>query len=62
MLQAVPEWLPSVRHSAEAGSTDNDITVRFEAQGSMDGGQVRLDLPDGLGHAARDKLVRRKLC
>ena len=36
-------------HSAEAGSTDNDMTVRFEAQGSMDGGQVRLDLPDGWG-------------
>ena len=36
-------------HSAEAGSTDNDMTVRFGAQGSMDGGQVRLDLPDDWG-------------
>ena len=31
--------------SVEAGSTDNDMVVRFTAQGSMDGGQVRLELP-----------------
>ena len=31
--------------SVEAGSTDNDMVVRFMADGSMDGGQVRLELP-----------------
>ena len=35
--------------SVEAGSTDNDMTVRFTAEGSMDGGQVRLELPAGWG-------------
>ena len=33
----------------DAGSDDNDFTIRFTAKGSMNGGQVRVDLPDGWG-------------
>ena len=32
-----------------AGSTDNDFSIRFSAQGSMDGGQVVLISPQGWG-------------
>ena len=35
--------------SVDAGSTDNDLVIRFMAQGSMDGGQVRVDLPRDSG-------------
>ena len=33
----------------DAGSDDNDFTIRFTAKGSMNGGQVRVDLPAGWG-------------
>ena len=35
--------------SVEAGSTDNKITVEFTAPGSMGGGAVSLQIPDGWG-------------
>ena len=41
------------RDTVDAGSTENEITVRFEAQGSMDGGTVRLDVPPLWGDLQR---------
>ena len=43
----------SNRAIVDAGSTGNEILVRFMAQGSMDGGTVRLDIPDGWGDLQR---------
>ena len=39
----------SDRRSAKAGSTDNRVTVTFKAEGTMDGGRVSLEIPDGWG-------------
>ena len=35
------------RDSVDAGSNDNRIIIRYKADGSMDGGQVRLEIPGG---------------
>ena len=44
----------SPAHTARAGSTDNKITVKFTAPGSMGGGQVALELPSGWGGMQAD--------
>ena len=39
----------SDRHSVKAGSDDNKVTVTYMAEGTMDGGRVSLQIPDGWG-------------
>ena len=40
--------------SVSAGSTDEEITVEFTAAGTMDGGAVRLVIPDDWGDLQDD--------
>ena len=40
--------------AVNAGSTNNTITVTYKAIGTMNGGQVSLELPDGWGDAQDD--------
>ena len=42
---ATIKTMPRPYDSVNAGSTDNTIEVTFEAEGTMDGGKVRLELP-----------------
>ena len=40
----------SPRYTVKAGSVDNDITVKFTAAGTMNGGRVTLERPEGWGN------------
>ena len=39
----------SPAHTVRAGSTDNKITITFTTPGTMSGGQVAVEIPDGWG-------------
>ena len=54
MLQTVTVMATISPSSVKAGSDDNEITVEFTAAGTMDGGAVRLEIPDEWGSLQDD--------
>ena len=44
--------------TVRAGSTNNEITVVFTGEGTMDGGAIRLSIPDDWGLLQTDPLER----
>ena len=54
MLETVTVMRQYCLKTVKAGSDDNEITVEFTAAGTMDGGAVRLVIPEGWGSLQDD--------